>query len=548
MSNARVQPEEALSRLVPGLWQLGDPQATESGLISLPLLHSSIDEPIYVWTLTKDEFTATDPENLGRQVPLALKQQYGIDQLQLAKAIQREQLAIKKPWRRITDEGRKRQEVKASYFDENGKFVSKRLADGLLEIYQFRTTTDTKEIYIYDSGVWQPKGESLVHAECQRRLGEQTTAHYISEVQNYIRGETYIEREVLSPDVNLLNFENGVYNIETGELSPHNPRYLFTHKLPVVYDPDAKCPEVEKFLEEVQPDQVHRQGMIELAGYCLHRKYPFHRAWMLVGNGANGKSTYINLTKAFLGSTNIVSVSLHEFEDNRFSKASLYDKHANLYPDLPSRALYQTGVFKMTTGGDPLTGEKKFRDPFNFVNYAKMIFSANQVPRVSDDTDAFYRRWIIINFPNKFEGEAADPRIIEKLTTPGELSGLLNLALKALKELLARGQFANDKQTEIKREQYVRLSDPVKSFIMDRIDAAPEDFVTKEELYQIFSEYCRANNYPTIAKETFHKHFRKEAPVQDYRPRIGDQRVVTWKGIRLRSDEDIAEDGQARLG
>jgi putative DNA primase/helicase len=252
--------------------------------------------------------------------------------------------------------------------------------------------------------------------------------------------------------------------------------------------------------------------------------------------------------KAFLGAENTVSVSLHDLEENRFSKATLYGKHANLYPDLPSRALRQTGIFKMTTGGDPLTGEKKFRDHFNFTNHAKMIFSANQVPRSSDDSDAFHRRWIIINLPNKFEGDKADPRILEKLTMQGELSGLFNLAVKALKELLSRGQFINDSATDVKRERYIRLSDPVRCFVMDHIDASPEDFIAKDLLYEEFANYCRENNYPSVAKISFDKRLRTEAPVHDYYPRDGDGRVHAWKGIKLRSDEDREEDSQAKLG
>jgi len=201
----------------------------------------------------------------------------------------------------------------------------------------------------------------------------------------------------------------------------------------------------------------------------------------------------------------------------------------------------------MLTGGDQLTAEKKFRDEFNFVNYANMIFSANEVPSTYDDSDAFYRRWIIENFPNKFEGTARDLKIIDKLTTPEELSGLLNLVLQALGELLARGHFINDTSTDAKREQYIRLSDPVRSFVMDCVDASPQDWVKKDEAYQAFCEYCRSKNYPDLSKVTFDKRFRGAAEVQDYRPEIGGVRVYAWKGIKLRSDEDRAESGQAKL-
>jgi putative DNA primase/helicase len=436
----------------------------------------------------------------------------------------------------------------SKYFDGNGRFVAKRLADELLATSQVKTLRDTKEIYLYEEGIWSPKGESRIHAECQKRLGERASTYNVNEVLNYMRGETYVEREMFNAHVNLVNLENGVYDLQNGELLPHNPMYMFTNRLPLIYDPDATCPRIEQFLMEIQPDEISRRGMVELIGYCLYRSYLIAIAWMLVGNGANGKSTFINLIKKFLASSNTVSISLHDLEENRFAKAALYGKHANLYPDLPNRALYQTGTFKMLTGGDPLTAEKKFRDQFNFVNYAKMVFSTNQVPRApTDDSDAFHRRWIIINFLVRFEGDAADPKILDRLTTQEEMSGLLNLALKALKELLSRGQFINDKNTDSKREQYIRLSDPVRTFVMDCVDASHEDFVSKDEVYQTFCNYCRSHNYPSLAKVTFDKRFRSEASVQDYRPEVGGTRVHAWKGIKLRSDDDIAKDGQAKL-
>jgi putative DNA primase/helicase len=269
---------------------------------------------------------------------------------------------------------------------------------------------------------------------------------------------------------------------------------------------------------------------------------------MLVGDGANGKSTFIRLLKKFLGASNTASVSLHDLQGQRFATAQLNDKHANLYPDLESKALYQTGIFKTLTGEDQLTADKKFRDHFNFVNHAKMIFSANQVPETSrDDSNAFHRRWIIFNFPNKFEGSTADRTIVDKLATQEETSGLLNLALSALRGLLARSQFINDTSTDAKREQYIRLSDAVRSFFMDCVDASPEDFVRKDEAYQAFCGYCRSKNYPDLSKVTFDKRFRAAAEVQDYRPEICGVRVHAWKGIKLRSDEDRAKSVQVKL-
>jgi putative DNA primase/helicase len=518
-----------------GIWALE--QCITSDSIHLVLCDATNDETISTVTFTHDEFRKRDPFIIQRHFPPELLGSWGIDPHELQRRIAEIQVEYLKPWRKQPTD----------YFDEKGRFVAKRLADELLQVFQLKTLRDTKEIYHYNEGIWSPKAESIIHTECQKRLGEKASTHCVDEVTNYIRGETYVDREVFNADLNLINLENGVYDIEQGQILPHSPSYMFTHRLPITYRAAATCPTIEKFLEDIQPDETQRKAMLELVGYCLYRAYPIQNSFMAVGDGANGKSTLINLVKKFLGASNTVSVSLHDVEEQRFTKATLYDKHANLHPDLSSRALNQTGTFKMLTGGDQITADKKFKEQFNFVNHAKMIFSANQVPRSADESNAFYRRWIIFNFPNRFEDDKADPTIIDKLTTPEELSGLLNLALKALKELLARGRFINDTSTDTKREQYIRLSDSVRSFVMDCIDSSPDDFVKKDVAYEAFCEYCRSNNYPDLSKVTFDKRLRAAVEMQDYRPEIGGVRVHAWKGIKLRSDEDRATGRQVKL-
>jgi len=243
--------------------------------------------------------------------------------------------------------------------------------------------------------------------------------------------------------------------------------------------------------------------------------------------------------KTFLGRENVTSRSLQELEENRFSTAELYGKLANLYPDLSDRALHSTGKFKSLTGSDPITGEHKFQRGFLFTNYSKQCYSCNKVPMAYDDTDAFYRRWVIINFPNKFEGEQCDVNILTKLITPDELSGLFNLAIEALRHLLTRGTFSNHRETDRIREEYIRKSDSVQAFIMDRIESAPSDHIEKKQLYQTYCEYCRQKNYPAINDRTFFKRFLKHVNAEEARgPRPEQARILI--GIRLK-DEDCTK-------
>jgi putative DNA primase/helicase len=254
---------------------------------------------------------------------------------------------------------------------------------------------------------------------------------------------------------------------------------------------------------------------------------------MLVGGGSNGKSTWLALNKTFLGQENVSGRGLHDLEDNRFAKADLHAKLANIYADLPDRSLQRTGTFKMLTGKDLITAERKFQNPFTFVNYAKLLFSANKVPEAQDDSDAFFRRWIVIVFANTFEGDKCDPHIIEKLTTDQELSGLLNLALQGLKRLLKKGEFSHSKTTQEVKEDYIRKASPLAAFVLDCLETDSDAFIAKKELYQVFTEYCRRNSLPTVTQETFYKNLPRHATVADHRPTIQGNRPYTFKGIRF---------------
>ena len=168
---------------------------------------------------------------------------------------------------------------------------------------------------------------------------------------------------------------------------------------------------------------------------------------------------------------------------------------ANLHADLSDSAVKMTGKLKMLTGGDLIPAEFKFGTPFTFVNHAKLIFSANKPPEIMEDTSGIWRHVRLIVFPYKFSGQGADKKLFKKLTTPEELSGLLNWALEGLERLRANGwNFSNTRgETEV-REEYLRRSSPVQSFLMDCTEAKSDAFESKKELYAAFAEYCRVRN------------------------------------------------------
>jgi putative DNA primase/helicase len=417
----------------------------------------------------------------------------------------------------------------ARFFVE-GHFVPMLLAEELMQQYRFITMRDNEQMYVWRNGCYRPYAESLIKEECRLRLGEDFRTNRVNEVIDFVRASSFRDRSEEPPQ--LIPLLNGVLDIETMELKPHSPEYLFFNLLPVEYNPTAKCPAVEKFLGEVAGCREDVDILLEVVAFCLYREYFIAKALMLVGEGCNGKSTFLNLVKTFLGKENVAGRSLQDLEENRFAKADLNHKLANIYADLPDRALWRTGTFKMLTGRDLIAAERKFQQSFIFENYAKLLFSANKVPEAYDDSDAFFRRWIIVVFPNQFVNDKADPHILKKLTTPEELSGLLNLVIPALKRLLERGQFSYSKTTEEIREDYIRKSSPIGAFVMDCLAVDSDAFIPKQELFNVFAEYCRVRKIPCVTKDTFFKNLPQHVAVIDHRPKLEGVRVVTFKGVR----------------
>ena len=251
--------------------------------------------------------------------------------------------------------------------------------------------------------------------------------------------------------------------------------------------------------------------LFEIIGYTLYPRYDLHKAVMLVGDGSNGKSTYLRLIKTILGSRNVSSISLQELSDpdQRFAVEKLYHKLANIYADLPKEPVKETGRFKILTGEDLITADRKFKDPVTFTNYAKLLFSANELPNVRDMTLAFWRRWLVIEFPNQFP---QDPAFFDRTFTEEEVEGVILVSLLAFRNAWLRRRFSFEETEADYKEMWLRNTNSVYAFISDllngrvegyRAEKDPEGKVDSSELYEIYTKYCKLEERETVAKRTF---------------------------------------------
>jgi len=271
----------------------------------------------------------------------------------------------------------------------------------------YSTKSDvTNEVWVYDDGIVVPNGKTLVEFLCRKWMGEAYETRWVKNVVDKIKADNQIDEDVFfnqqSKNKREIPVKNGILNIFTRELSPFTPDKIFFNKLPVTYKPKAKSPAIEKFFSDVLAKKDDTTVMYELIGFSLLKEYKFEKAFMFVGDGRNGKGKTINLIKRFLGSQNYSSVPLDQFNTSSSGIHELFGKLVNLAGDINNNSLKDTGLLKQLCGRDNISAKRKYLRDLSFESYAKLIFAANELPRVYDFSFGFWSRWILLEFPYMF--------------------------------------------------------------------------------------------------------------------------------------------------
>ena len=324
--------------------------------------------------------------------------------------------------------------------------------------------------------------------------GPEAASHRRREVIERIKIKTYTEREEFENHPLLLNVKNGIVDLRTGERMPHDPdKFLFTYQIPWDYKPNEfKVPWriLHFWYNGMQPLTV--KDVLEFVGYCLIRNCNLQKAMILAGPPDQGKSKILDLIMALLGGrANISNKTMHQLNSDRFSRAHLYGKLANICADISDKRLSDIEMFKLLVTGDWIDAEFKAKDSFTFPNKAKLIFSANLPPLPPTELEedgAFYRRWIpkSVNLRktcfyhhNESRGRKniacsicsgkveRDPELLEKLIADeGEVYELLFLAVQAAKFLLVNKRFSYNPDTDTEERNILGKQNQLKHGLM----------------------------------------------------------------------------------
>ena len=425
----------------------------------------------------------------------------------------------------------------------------KTVSDAICKSNHFALDAGGK-LYCYHDGVYQPNGETVV-----KRLVKKFTVDTMQD-KNWHRSLNADVIEFISidaptlwdrPPIDVLNVRNGLLRVKDRVLMPHSPRHLSASQLPVLFDANAICEAIDTFIEQVFPSDTIPLAY-EIAGWLMLPITSIQKAILLNGGGGNGKSTWLNLLCKFLGASNYSSLALHKLESDRFAASRLIGKLANICADLPTDHLAGTSIFKAITGGDELQAEYKFRDSFDFQPFARLVFSSNSLPQSNDASQGFFDRWVVVPFDRSFRGTGVEiPRaeLDAKLTSPGELSGLLNKALDALETVKNRNWRLHSSETlSNAHREFHSITDPLGVWL-DQFTVDDADLVTPRAVLRgAYGAVCERKGRLAPTETEFGRKMKCHRPAIETAKRTYSGKVQwCYVGLGFRSDGSQGSQG-----
>ena len=331
------------------------------------------------------------------------------------------------------------------------------------------------------------------------------------------------KRKPKEPGKNWIQFKDVLIDIKTEETIIATPEYFVTNPIPFKIGETEATPTMDKlFTEWVGKEYV--DTLYEILAYCCLPDYPIHRIFCFIGSGCNGKSQFLKLLRKFIGESNCCSTELDTLLNSRFEKTRLYKKLVCQMGETNFNEMSQTSLLKKLSGGDLIGFEFKNKDPFESENYAKIIIATNTLPSTTDKTLGFYRRWMIIDFPNRFEETNGD--IVDSIPEV-EYNNLAKKSIQILKRLTTEYNFTNEGTIEERADKYEEKSNPFEKFWADRIVEDYDSYIFKFEFKKEFDSWCRNHGFRKLSDiEIKHK--------------------MDLKGIATARKEYISSDGETK--
>lgn len=394
---------------------------------------------------------------------------------------------------------------KKPMFFKNGKFQFDKFAIYLKKIHHIVRING--QLHIYHDGIYVP-GQLEIEAAMIEHIPNLNRSKR-TEVLSYL--EVLTRQNTRPSHAKYIAFKNGIYDIEDDRLIDFSPDIIITNKINFDYNPDASSELLDNTLNKLSCNDKNVRALLEEAvGYCFYRRNELRKSFILTGDKKNGKSTYLSMLKELLGDDNTAALDLNELGD-RFSSASLFGKLANIGDDIGDDFIANPSIFKKIVSGDPIKGEKKGQNEFFFAPYCKLLFSANNIPRMKDKSGAVLSRLVIIPFDATFSKDDPDfdPYIKYKLIEPDVLEYLIMLGIQGLKRILKNNAFTKSDKVQKSIEEYEETNNPIQLFFKE-VDANDIENEPTKEIYRQYNEFCLANAFNPMSNIEFSKQVKKQ--------------------------------------
>lgn len=401
------------------------------------------------------------------------------------------------------------------WFDEDGRLVPALLAAHIMSETRFLATPigdDGKGIrlYFYRDGAFQSGGSDFARREIVKAMGKSLRDKHLTEVVELITElskKPYEEIDLYAKD--LINVKNGMLNWRTKQLLPHDPKYLSTIQIPIAWDPGVKSEVLDKFFKTILPeDAIHL--IEEYVGHMMIPDTSMTKCLVLVGEGGNGKSTFLELVEYLIGDKNISYCSLQSLTEERFLASVLIGKLANCYDELESKALENTGIFKQITDGNQIKAEEKGKAPFWFRPFCRMVFATNQMPRATDRSSAYFDRFLFVEFNKRIRDTGGEIKKYSKklASESGLMSAFLSRAVDGLERLMTRGRFTIPGSSKNALEEYRRDCNSAYDFLRECCRDDASGWLAGPIVYDRYKVWSEEGGRKSMSAREFNKTLR----------------------------------------
>ncbi|NVK02595.1 MAG: hypothetical protein HWE12_13695 [Oceanospirillaceae bacterium] len=357
---------------------------------------------------------------------------------------------------------------------------------------------NTNSLWCWDRSHWRELSDTYLESDVQELLplySDRVTNSDVTSVAKLIKRELYkIDHCWNQGGQDAINVLNGELHLKTNrwQLSPHNPQSYYQSVVPIEYDRAATAPRFQQFLTEVfdgdDDAQEKAQCVLEMLGYTLVAHCKYEAFIVLIGQGANGKSVLLDLLRQMLGNA-FSAVQPIQF-NNKFQRAGMQGKLANIVSELPQGGMLPDDVVKAMVSGESVTVERKNQDPFEYNPFATLWFGTNHMPHTRDHSEGVFRRGRILQFNNCFDGSNRDPNLTDKLFS--ERAGILNLALDAYAQVVTNGRVIDPPSSLAAKQMWSYNSDQIAQFISEEVVVEAGARIRRSTLYERYRGWTYA--------------------------------------------------------